>query len=278
MYAFLLLLPAADHKADVVVYGATSGGVVAAVAAAREGKSVILLEPGRFLGGMFTGGLGATDTGVRGGIGGYSREVFDRIKAHYVAKYGPASKQVKDCSDGFRFEPHVARLVLENLLAEAKVTPAFGHQLKSVKKSGTTVESVVTTKGDTYAGKVFIDATYEGDLMAQAGVRYHVGREGRDAYGESLAGVQAFSRAHQFHVAVNGLDGMKRPLPFIYAGDKGKAGQGDKKVQAYNFRLCITDRKDNRLPFVKPEGYDPARYELLARYLKAAPDRKVGQL
>src|SRR3954453_2588853 len=98
MYAFLLLLPAAEHRADVVVYGATAGGAVAAVAAAREGKSVLLLDPGKFLGGMFTGGLGATDTGVRGGIGGYSREVFDRIRAHYARKYGEKSKQLKDCS------------------------------------------------------------------------------------------------------------------------------------------------------------------------------------
>lgn len=279
MLAMLFLLaPAVDHKADVVVYGATSGGAVAAVAAAREGKSVLLIDPGRFLGGMFTGGLGATDTGVRAGIGGYSREVFDRIKAYYVAKYGPKSKQVADCSEGFRFEPHVARLVLEGLLKEAKIEPTFGVRLKGVKKSGTTLEQIETLKGDTYTAKIFIDATYEGDLMALAGVSYHVGREGREVYGESLAGVQAYSRAHQFHVAVNGMNERNRPLPLIFTGDMGKAGQGDKKVQAYNYRLCLTDVKDNKLPIEKPDGYDVARYELLARYLKAAPDRKVGQL
>lgn len=279
MYSLLLLLwPAVEQKADVVVYGGTAGGVIAAVAAAREGKSVILLEPGKFLGGMFTAGLGATDTGVRAGIGGYSREVFDRIKIYYTEKYGSKSKQVADCSDGFRFEPHVARNVLENLLTEVKIKPKFGTHIKSVNKSATTITSISLSNGDTYIASIFIDATYEGDLMALAGVNYHVGREGREVYGESLAGVQAFSRYHQFHVAVNGLDDMKRPLSFIYRGEKGKTGQGDKKVQAYNFRLCITDRKDNQIPFAKPDGYNPAEYELLARYLQAAPDRKVGQL
>lgn len=273
----LLLTPAAEVKADVVIYGATAGGAVAAIAAVREGKSVVLLEPGRFVGGMVTGGLGATDTGNRAAIGGYSREFFDRVKAHYVRKYGEKSPQVKDCSEGFRFEPHVARIVLEEMLKEAKVTPRLNQPLVGVTTVGKRIEALCTAT-DTYRGSVFIDATYEGDLMAAAGVKYHVGREGREVYRESLAGVQAFSRAHQFHVAVNGLDARKKPLPFIQAGPPGKPGQGDRKVQAYNFRLCLTTRKDNRLPFAKPAGYDASRYELLARYLKARPDVKVGQL
>ncbi|MFQ3652155.1 MAG: FAD-dependent oxidoreductase [Gemmataceae bacterium] len=278
MLTFLFILCAADHKADVVVYGATSGGALAAIATAREGKTVLLIDPGTHLGGMITSGLGATDTGNRAAIGGYSREFFVRVRDYYISRYGASSKQVKDCSDGYRFEPSVAMLTLKAMLAEAKVTPVFKKPLRSVKKSGTSLVQIVAADGDTYSAKIFIDATYEGDLLAAAGVKYHVGREGREVYGESLAGVQAFSRAHQFYVPVNGFDAKKNPLPLIYTGDPGKPGQGDKKVQAYNYRLCLTDRAENRVPFGKPEGYDPARFELLARYLKARPEVKFGQL
>jgi hypothetical protein len=276
----ILAVPAraAEHAADVVVYGATASGVVAAVAAARQGKSVLLVEPGRHTGGMVTGGLGATDYGNRAAVGGYSREFFDRVRDHYAAKYGKGSQQLRDCSDGFYFEPHVATLVFNRMLTEAKVTPLFGQRLTRVVKKGTALASFTTAKGDTFAARVFIDASYEGDLMAAAGVKYHVGREARPAYKESLAGVQEFSRAHQWPVRVNGLDAMKKLLPFIQAGPPGKPGDGDRKVQAYNFRLCMTDRRDNLVPWPKPAGYDPARYELLARYLKARPGVKMGQL
>jgi hypothetical protein len=278
--ACIILSPAvtaAERRADVVVYGATAGGAVAAVAAARQGKSVLLVEPGRHVGGMLTGGLGATDTGNRAGIGGYSREFFDRVRRHYVEKYGQASPQVKDCSDGFRFEPHVATLILKQMLNEAKVEPLFGQVIARVEKKGTRIVSFSTAKGDTFAGEVFIDATYEGDLMSRAGVKYHVGREGVDDYGESLAGVQKFSKFHQWPVKVDGR-GESGLLPLVQGGPLGKPGQGDKKVQAYNFRLCMTDRPANRVPWPKPKGYDPARYELLARYLKARPGVKMGQL
>lgn len=276
----LNLLPstrAAEHSADVVVYGATAGGVITAISVAREGKSVLLIEPGQHLGGMLTGGLGATDTGTRGGIGGYSREFFDRVRTYYTDKYGKTSSQVKDCSDGFRFEPHVATLILQALMKEAKVEPRFGQRIESVAKSGANVTAFTTNKGDTYKGQVFVDATYEGDLMALAGVKYHVGREGRDVYGESLAGVQKFSKFHQWPVKVDGRDG-KKLLPFIQSGSLGKPGEGDRKVQAYNFRLCMTNREGNLVPWPKPKAYDAARYELLARYLKAKPDLKMAQM
>lgn len=268
----------ADRGADIVVYGGTAGGVLAAVAAAREGKSVELLEPGRHLGGMVTGGLGATDTGTRAAVGGYSREFFDRVHRYYLDKYGQGSPQVKDCSGGFYFEPHVASAVLAAMLKEAKLTPRLGQRLAKVTKKGASIVSLTTVKGDTYRGKIFIDATYEGDLLAAAGVKSHVGREGRAVYGESLAGVQAFSQMHQFSVAVSGLADGKKLLPLIQDTTLGKPGDGDRKVQAYNYRLCLTDRKDNMVPFPKPAGYDPARYELLARYLKARPGMRVGHL
>ena len=274
----LLSCPARAASADVLVYGATAGGVIAAVSAAREGRSVLLLEPGKHIGGMFTGGLGVTDTGVRGGIGGYSREVFDRMRDHYATKYGKTSQQVKDCSEGFRFEPHVATLTLQKLLDESKIKVHFGERLAKVERDGKRLVSLTTTSGEKWTAKVFIDAGYEGDLMATAGVEYHVGRESKDRYGESLAGVQAFSKFHQWPVKVSGKDIKAGLLPFVQLTPLGKPGEGDKKVQAYNFRLCITDVAANRVPFPKPPGYDPDRFTLLARYLAAKPDVKMGQL
>jgi len=271
--------PAAEpRRADVVVFGATAGGVAAAVAAAREGKSVVIVEPGRHVGGMVSGGLGATDAGNRAAVGGISREFFRRVLGHYIATYGPGSPQVKDCSDGFHFEPHVADRVFRGLLGEAKVEVVFESGLDRVEKDGARIASIRTTRGDTFTAPVFIDASYEGDLMARAGVKSAIGRESREQYGESIAGVQARSPAHQWPVAVPalGLDG--KPLPDVQPGSTGPTGSGDAKTQAYNFRLCMTDRADNQIPFPKPPGYDPARFELLARYLGLKPGLKLGQL
>jgi hypothetical protein len=285
-HAFALLLSclavspagATQHKAGVVVYGATASGVIAAVAVAGAGRSVLLVEPGKHVGGMVSGGLGATDFGNRAAIGGYSREFFDRVRAYYTKKYGAKAPQLKDCAGGFHFEPHVATLLFKEMLKEAKVEVLFGQRLEKVQKKGTRIAAFTTAAGDTFAATVFIDASYEGDLMAKAGVKYHVGREARATYNESLAGVQAFSKAHQWPVPISGLDAKKKFLPFIQPGPAGAPGAGDRKVQAYNFRLCMTDRKDNQVPWPKPPGYDPGNYELLARYLAKRPGLKVGQL
>src|SRR5262249_6334296 len=168
--------------------------------------------------------------------------------------------------------------VFQQMLKEAKVEVVFGQRLEKVEKKGTRITSFTTARGDTFRAAVFIDASYEGDLMARAGAKYHVGREARSTYGESLAGVQKFSKAPQWSVPVSGLDDQKKLLPFIQPGPPGEPGAGDAKVQAYNFRLCMTDKKDNLVPWPKPPGYDPARYELLARYLAKRPDVKMGQL
>jgi hypothetical protein len=270
--------PAAERfTTDVVVYGATASGVIAAVAVAREGKSVVLIDPAHHLGGMVSGGLGATDTGRREAIGGYAREFFGRIRAHYADEYGPDSTQLKASSDGFHFEPHVASLTFAAMLKEAKVEPQLDRPMAAVIKDGNRIVALRTSTGDEYAAKVFVDASYEGDLMAQAGVKYHVGREGRSVYLEPLAGVQDHSPAHQWPVKVNALmDG--KPLPFVGHGPLEPAGAGDRKVQAYNFRLCITRVAANRLPWPKPANYDPSRYDLLARYLAAKPGLKLAQL
>ncbi len=270
--------PGPARSWDVVVYGASAGGVIAAIAAAREGKTVLLLEPGSHVGGMVTGGLGATDHGRRSAIGGYSREFFARVLAHYVKKYGAGSEQVRASSDGFRFEPHVAMLVFQEMLREAKVEPLTGRRLEKVTKTGARIDEITTLQGERIAASVFIDASYEGDLMARAGVKYHVGREGREQYGETLAGVQALSRAHQWPSPVPALDDRGRPLPGVSGAALDPPGTGDRKVQAYNFRLCMTDAKENLVPWPKPPGYDPARYELLARHLARHPELRMRQL
>lgn len=266
------------HKADVVVYGGTASGVIAAVAVAREGKTVLLVDPARHLGGMVSGGLGATDTGNRGAIGGYSREFFVRVREYYKEKYGADSQQVKDCSDGYHFEPHVALHIFRTMLKEAKIEPHLQRRLASVQKEGTKIASFRTEDGHEYQARVFIDASYEGDLLARGGISYTYGRESSDTYGESIAGVQKYSPFHQWPVKVSGLDSNGKLLPFIQPGPQGKAGAGDKKTQAYNFRLCLTQRPDLRLPFPKPANYDAAQFELLARYLARRPDVRVGQL
>jgi hypothetical protein len=271
-----------DVQADVVVYGGTAAGVIAAVAVAREGKTVHLIEPGRHVGGMVSGGLGATDVGNAHAIGGYAREFFDRIRAYYVEKYGAGSQQVKDCAGGFHFEPHVAEAVFETMLADAKVKVHRGHPLRGVVTVNHRIRHVYAGQPDEepqeFEACVFIDASYEGDMMAAAHVSYTIGREGKDVYGESIAGVQKHSPAHQWGVRVSPFMDGKKPLPLVQPDPPGDPGAGDRKVQAYNFRLCMTQRPELRMPSPKPANYDPARYELLARYLKARPDVKVGQL
>jgi hypothetical protein len=248
--------PAKEY--DVVVFGATPAGVIAAVTVAREGKSVVLLEPGKHVGGMISGGLCATDTGNRAAIGGTSREFFDRVRDYYVKKYGEKAPQVRDCTDGFRPEPHVAELIFLEMLRQARVPVVFDSPLPLRSK-----------------GRIFVDATYEGDLLAKS-AKYAVGREPGEQYGESLAGVQAHSKYHQWPVAVSPFDGGKL-LPFVQPGPAGEPGAGDRKVQAYNFRLCLTQNGD-RLPFPKPANYDPGKYELLARYLAKRSQTRVGEL
>jgi hypothetical protein len=265
-------------RADVCVYGATAGGVAAAVAAAREGRSVVLLDPARHVGGMTTGGLGATDAGHRATIGGIAREFYARVRRHYEMTYGPGSEQVRDCAGGFLFEPHVAAGVMRDLLREAGIEPRLGRRLAALDMAGGRIASARTADGESFAAAVWIDATYEGDLMALAGVPYAVGREGRADYGESLAGVQERSPAHQWPFAVNPVDDDGRLLPCVQPGPAGAPGAGDRKIQAYNYRLCMTDRKDNRVPFPRPAGYDPARYALLARYLAKLENPRIDRL
>ncbi len=251
----------APRQFDLVVYGGTAGGVITAVAAAREGLNVGLLEPGKHLGGMVSGGLGWTDYGRKEVIGGYSLELFERVGR----KYGRPIE--------WHFEPHVAEAVFNDLVREAGVRVFLDHRLREkggVRKTGTQISDILMENGSLFRGKVFADATYEGDLMAQAGVSFTWGREGAREYGESLAGVREHTPFHQFRAAVSPLlDAAGKLLPEIMPRSSDPIGAADKRVQAYNFRLCMTKAAGNRVSWSKPAGYDPARYELLARYLPA---------
>jgi hypothetical protein len=245
---------------DVVVYGGTAGGAITAIAAANEGLNVVLIEPGAHIGGMVSGGLGRTDYGNQGVIGGMSRDFFERLGEHYG----------EDIS--WFFEPHIAEAEFREWLDETGVKVVFGQRVDSVDKHGTEITAMVMDDGTVYRAKLFADCSYEGDLMHRAGVLFTWGRESRDVYGESLAGRIERSPKHQFPGPIDPYDENGELLPLIYRGPAGAAGQGDRKVQAYNFRLCLTNRAENRLPFPKPEGYDPKRFELLKRYLTAYPD------
>ncbi len=282
-------------EADIVIFGGTSGGIAAAVQAKRMDKSVVVAEWTQHLGGLTTGGLGATDIGNKAAIGGIAREFYEQIAAHYenpaawkweqpklsgalnsgqergkdplVDKTG---KQTK-----WTFEPSVAMAIYQKWLADAGITVRLGERLKSVKKDGARIVEFTSESGNTYRGKMFIDASYEGDLMAKAGVTYHVGREANATYGETLNGVRASTPQHQFKVDVDPYakpgDANSGLLPFIQPGDGGKPGEGDKAVQAYNFRLCMTRTEANRVPWaeIKPQGYRAEKFELLARYIEA---------
>ena len=263
----------ADETAfDIVVYGGTSGGVAAAVQAARMGKSVVLIEPGKHLGGLTSGGLGATDIGNKGAIGGISREFYRRLGRHYGQE------------EAWTFEPHVAERTMDQMIADANVPVVRGERLDlrgGVQKDGARIISIRMETGRTFRGRMFIDTTYEGDLMAKAGVSYHVGREANSQYDETLNGVQT-ERAtkHQFKVPVDPYvvpgDPSSGLLPGIHDGGPGQEGQGDHRVQAYNFRMCLTNVRENQLPFPKPKGYDPLRYELLLRYIQAGVFDALG--
>jgi FAD dependent oxidoreductase len=252
----------AGQSHDVVVYGATASGVVAAVAAARQGARVALIEPGAHLGGMVSSGLGHTDTGRKETIGGISLEFFKRVGSHYGRPVA------------WDFEPHVAEDVFSVMAREAKVKVVYNSRLRehgaASKKNGR-VASVRMESGDVFSAQVFIDATYEGDLMAQSGVTFTWGREGRDQYDESFAGVRDGHRyaGHWFKVPVSAYGAHHKLLPNINHGPPGKAGAGDKKVQAYNFRVCLTKDRENRVAIPKPLNYQPGNYELLARLIAA---------
>lgn len=285
-------------QADVCIYGGTSGGVVAAVQVARMGRRAVFVEPGRHLGGMTAGGLSAVDIGDPRTVGGLAREYFTRLVASYgqtlewdkpfVSKAGgPAT------GGAYSIEPHVAERVFDELVREAEVPVQRQARLVSVKKDGVRITEIVTEDGTVFRAKMFIDATYEGDLMAKAGVSFTTTREGNAKYGETYNGIH-YSEKYQPRTnhlkpgptgRVKGgqgvwdrdfpLDPYVVPgdpksglLPLVQEGDPGTPGEAAPGVQAYCFRLCLTTN-DDRLPIAPPPEYDPKRYELVARFISA---------
>ena len=262
----------AQQAYDLVVYGGTAGGVMTAVRGAREGLKVLLLEPGTHLGGMATGGLSRTDFGKKEVLGGDALEFYWRVGR----KYG-IGRYAQDVA--WFYEPKVGEQVLKEMLDQAGVRVLMKHRLREktgVQKSGTTLTAVTTESGAVFAGKMFADCSYEGDLMAQSGVEYAVGREASSQYGESLAGVRDHTPQHQFLVRVSPYDAAGKLLPEVDPGPKAAPGTGDKKVQAYNFRMILSEDPANQVAYPKPPGYDPKRYTLMALLLEEMT-KKLGR-
>ena len=247
--------------ADVVVYGGSAAGVSAACTSARLGKKAVVAEFGMHIGGLTSGGLGWTDIGNKAAIGGFSRDFYKRLGKHYGKP------------EAWFFEPSVAERNLRELLDESQVQVKFRQRLAHVKMDGARISEITMEDGTVYRGKMFIDATYEGDLMAKAGVKYMVGREANVRFEETINGIRGTTPKHQFVVPVDPYiipgDPKSGLLPFISAEPPGTPGAGDASVQAYNFRLCLTKNPENRRPIEPPPGYDARKYELLGRYFDA---------
>jgi hypothetical protein len=253
----------AAQSADLIVYGGTASGVMTAYSAAREGLHVVLLEPGAHLGGMVTGGLSATDLGHFTIIGGYARDFYLQAAAHY-------GLDNLDQPANWRSEPHVDEELFRKMLSDAGVVVYLHERLREhggVRASAATIRSLLTQDGKEWRAKVFADCSYEGDLMAQAKITYTWGRESSAQYGEDLAGVRANTPKHQFAWPISAFDEQHHLLPEILPGPLAAPGSADQDVQSYNFREILTHDPANRIAFPKPDGYDPAKFALLGRYL-----------
>lgn len=248
---------------DVVVYGATAGGVAAAVAASRTGAQVVLVDPTGHVGGMVSSGLTRSDVERQEAIiGGLARDFFGEVGT----RYGPEHR--------WRFEPTVAEEVLRGWLDEHRVSHLPHWQLDEVTRDGGRIRELVSDTGERLSGAAFVDASYEGDLLAAAGVSYDVGRDGIERYGESLAGrAEMLPNPHQFAVPVSALTGDGRLLPHVRAYDEiGQTGDGDGKLQSYCYRVCLTDDPDLTVAITPPDDYDPDTYVLARRYAEALGD------
>ncbi len=281
---------AEEHSADLIVYGGTSAGVVAAVQAARMGVTAIVIEPGQHLGGLTSSGLGWTDSGNKSAIGGISREFYQRVKQHYdkpeswlhvdrdkYNRYRPKDDAM------WTFEPKVAEAIFNAFVREHEIKVFKGERLDrspdGVTKMGARVTSIRTESGQVFRGKMFVDATYEGDLLDAAGVSFTVGRESNSQYDETLNGVQKKKNTHN-HLFTKQVD------PYVVSGDPesglvwgvhgeppGEDGAGDHRLQAYCYRMCMSNIEANRVPFPKPDGYDEKQFELLFRNFEAGDMR-----
>ncbi|MBQ5366829.1 MAG: FAD-dependent oxidoreductase, partial [Thermoguttaceae bacterium] len=281
-----------EGQYDVVVYGGTCAAVTCAVQVKKMGKSVVIVSPDKHLGGLSSGGLGATDSGNRAVVGGLSREFYHRLWQYYQRDeawtFQPMPRENGIPGQGGRgidnqtetmwvFEPSVAEKTFDGFVEEYKIPLYRSERLdreKGVKKSGATIEAITTLSNKTFRGKTFIDATYEGDLMAAAGVSYRTGREANAEYGETLDGIQV-GRAiyHQFEGFVDPYIEKGKPesglLPMVHEKINGNDGEGDSLIQSYNIRMCLTNDPKNMVKIEKPENYDSLDYEILIRSIEA---------
>lgn len=297
--AMLFVIPAWSFqsnkdKYELVVYGATSAGIASAVQGARMKLSVAIVVHDNHLGGLTSGGLGATDIGNKAAIGGIAREFYRRIRQYYFNTASAWKQETlkqyldhvyKDGVDAnamWYFEPHVATLVFKEMLAEHRIEVITGERLlldksKAVSLNNGNIQSILMESGRRIQGSMFIDATYEGDLMAMAGVTYTVGRESNSKYGETKNGVQLWEDVYNHHLFARKVDPYKvagDPASGLlygvqYAQHTGNEGDGDHRVQAYCYRLCLTDVAENRISIPRPENYDSSKYELLLRYFNS---------
>ena len=286
--SFIVNTDKKEYKADIIVYGGSSAAVIAAVQAKKLGKTVIIVSPTKHLGGLSSGGLGFTDIGNKSVIGGMARDFYHRIFLHYQndsswiwqkkEQYGNKGQGAPAIDGNARtmwiFEPHAAEAIFKDYVKEndiAVFNEEWIERENGIKMKAGKIVSIRTLSGKIFNGKMFIDATYEGDLMAAAKVNYHVGRESNSVYHELWNGIQTgvFQHAHYFKSTIdpykipgNASSGL---LPLISSDKAETNGSGDKKVQAYCFRMCLTTNPNNSIAFSKPAGYDPSRYELLIR-------------
>lgn len=259
---------------DIVIYGGTAAGIIAAVQAKLMGKSTVVIEPGQRIGGLTAGGLGDTDVGMKEAIGGLALEFYRRV----ARKYG---------KDGacWLFEPKVALEVFHELAAAHHIEIIYGERLElkdGVTKQGSKIVSIHMESGNHYDGKIFIDASYEGDLMGKSGVSYFVGRESNAQYGETLNGIQPGDELNELPPGIDPYVVKGVPssglLQRVNRHRGGNPGDGDAKLQAYNFRMCLTNNPDNRLEIQKPEGYNEADYEILFRAIEQGQNSKFFKL
>ncbi|MEZ0298179.1 MAG: FAD-dependent oxidoreductase [Candidatus Methylacidiphilales bacterium] len=277
---------------DICIYGGTSAGVIAAVQAKKMGKSVILISPDKHLGGLTSGGLGFTDMGDQKTVGGLTKDYFHRIWIHYqqpgawkfqqkeqfknAGQHGPAFNMELEIATVF--EPHVAEKIFDDLIKENGIEVVRARldrttSTRGVEKSGNRIVAIKMEDGRRFEARIFIDCTYEGDLMAGAGVSYTIGRESNKQYGETINGIQAGKRGNQLPVGIDPYvkkgDPTSGLLPRVNPDTGGQNGDGDRKIQAYCYRMCLTDVPENRVDIAKPPGYREEDYELVFRALEA---------
>jgi ribulose 1,5-bisphosphate synthetase/thiazole synthase len=272
LFSFFEAANAQTKPVDICVYGGTSAGVIAAYTAAKMNKSVVLIEPGTRLGGLSSGGLGFTDIGNKYVVSGLARDFYRRVGQHY-GKF-----------EQWTFEPKVAEAIFLDYIKRGNVKVIYNTRLNKVTKAGKHITAVVfensidPNKTQTIKASQYIDCTYEGDLMAKAGVSYTTGREANSQYNETVNGVQ-IREGHQFPDDVDPYKIPGKPESGLLWGISPETlapfGSGDKKIQSYNFRLCLTNDLANRIEITKPDNYDPSKYELLLRYLEKKPAKDL---